>query len=102
MARPRILEEAAAELAAAAELIEAERPGYGPLLLEEYARKLQQIARFPLSGAKVLGSESDPSLRSFSLGPFRYVVIVAAMDEPVAVAVAHTSREPGYWTGRLR
>ena len=52
-ASPRILDEAAEEVVAAADYIEEEREGYGRLFLDAYGAKLAQIARFPRSGARV-------------------------------------------------
>jgi plasmid stabilization system protein ParE len=102
MARLRVLDEAAAEAAAAAEHLESERPAYGRLFLEEYARILQQLVQFPRSGAP-MGVFDDVPLRSFVVSRFRYSVLVGELDdESIIVAVAHASREPGYWRGRLR
>jgi len=50
MATLRILAEAAEELDDAVAYVEREREGYGQILLDEYADKLQQIVRFPESG----------------------------------------------------
>lgn len=97
-----ILDVAANEVAAAADHLEAARPGYGELFLQAYARKLAQIAHLPRSGAKIRDANLGQELRAFSLSRFRYVIVVALRERsPVIVALAHTSRDPGYWRDRI-
>ena len=102
MARLRILAEAADELDDAVTYVEGQRRGYGRALLDEYADKLRQIARFPESAPLVANAPGGRSLRSFSLRRFRYSLIVGNIDGiPTLVAFAHHSRAPGYWRDRL-
>ena len=81
MAGPRILDEAADELVAAADYLDKERPGHAQIFLAEYALKLKQIARFPRSGAPTRWRPRGFELRAFSIHRFRYVVIVALAAE---------------------
>jgi toxin ParE1/3/4 len=93
---------AAAELGAAVAWHEGERPGQGSLLMDEVARRVEQAARFPRSGAPVLGLDARYDVRMFIVRRFPYVVITALVNEQrVVIAVAHTSRTPGYWRDRL-
>ncbi len=102
MSRPRILDEAVEELDAAAAHLEEARPGYARGFLEAYEEKLRQLVRFPESGPLVKNAPAGCELRSFLLRKFRYSIIAGAIGGiPTIVAVAHTSREPGYWRDRL-
>lgn len=103
MSRPRILAEAAEELEAAAAYLEAEQPGYARVFLEAYEEKLRQLVRFPESGPPIKNAPPGCELRSFSMRMFRYSVVAGVVDGvPTVVAIAHTSREPGYWRDRLK
>ena len=103
MSRPRILDEAAEELEAAAAYLEAERPGHARVFLEAYEEKLRQLVRFPESGPLVRNAPPRCELRSFFIRRFRYAVIAGVVGGvPTIVAVAHTSRAPGYWRDRLK
>ncbi|MCA9708275.1 MAG: hypothetical protein KDK70_20660 [Myxococcales bacterium] len=94
--------EALFELNQAVAWHEHERPGYGALLFAEVERKVAQAARLPRSGAPLPGFEAHHDVRKYVVRRFRYLVITALVDERLRViAVAHTSREPGYWRDRL-
>lgn len=81
---------------------EHERAGYGSILFDEVVRKVEQAARFPQSGAPVLGFDARHDVRKLVVSRFRYVLITALVeDELTVIAVAHTSRAPGYWRDRL-
>lgn len=103
MVRPRILHEAAEELEAAAAHLEQERPGHARVFLEAYEEKLRQLVRFPESGPLVRNAPAGSELRSFLVRRFRYSVIAGVVEGvPTVVAVAHGSREPGYWRARVK
>ncbi|MCB9713119.1 MAG: type II toxin-antitoxin system RelE/ParE family toxin [Myxococcales bacterium] len=81
---------------------ERERTGYGAVLFEEVTRRVEQAARLPRSGSPLMGFEARYDVRKYVVRRFRYVVITALVDGVLTViAVAHTSREPGYWRARL-
>ena len=102
MPRLRILREAGEELDAAATYLERERPGYAALFLDAYEEKLRQLARFPASGPAIQNPPGGYPLRAFLIGKFPYWIIAGPIDGVMTVvAVAHTSREPGYWRGRI-
>jgi plasmid stabilization system protein ParE len=103
MRRPRILDEAAEELDAAAAYLEGERPGYARIFLDAYEAKIRQVTRFPDSGPLIKNAPASCKLRSFLIRKFHYTVVVATIEDiPTIVAVAHASRKPGYWRGRLK
>lgn len=102
MPGPRILQEAAEELDAAAAYLGRERPGYAVLFLKAYEEKLRQLARFPTSGPAIKNAPGGYQLRAFLVGKFPYSIIAGPIEGVMTiVAVAHTSREPGYWRGRV-
>jgi plasmid stabilization system protein ParE len=97
-----ILDEALRELDEAAEYLEAERAGFGRLLLAEFDRKLEQILAFPGSGSWVEDMAPEYRVRSFPLLRFGYSILVGSIDGvPTIIAFVHHSREPGYWLARL-
>jgi toxin ParE1/3/4 len=97
-----ILDEALRELDEAVEYLEAERMGFGRLLLADFERKLDQILAFPASGSWVEGVAPDYRIRSFPLLKFGYSILVGIVDDaPTIIAFVHHSREPGYWIDRL-
>ena len=98
-----ILAEAAEELEAAAACLERERPGYAVVFLKAYESKIRQLVRFPESGPLVKSAPAGHALRSFGIRGFRHSIIVGRFDgRSTIVAVAHQSREPGYWRDRLK
>ncbi|WP_437777176.1 hypothetical protein [Sorangium sp. So ce1097] len=95
-----VLDEADAELTAAAEWYERERIGLGDELLAEAARVLEVIASTPATWPVVPGSRT---VRRFPFTRFPYVAYFVARDEQLLVlAFGHTSRKPGYWRHRLK
>ena len=64
---------------------------------DELKRAKQQVAENPDRWATYLHGT-----RRYVFGKFPYALVYAAMgDRVVALAVAHTSRRPGYWRNRL-
>ena len=95
--------EALAELEAAVAWLEEERPGHGDLLFDEVRQRVAQASTLPESGAPVLGFEARYDVRAYTLDRFRYRVVTASVaGSALVVAVAHMSREPGYWRERLK
>lgn len=98
----RLIGEAAADLAGAVEWYEAHRAGLGSELLRELARTLEQLSENPRLGAPVR-LRGSTSVRRVRLDRFPYRVVYAAgPDEIVIVAVAHASRRPDFWRGRVQ
>lgn len=95
-----VLDEADAELTAAADWYEQEREGLGEDLLAEADRVLSATAASPTTWPLVAGSKI---VRRFLFTRFPYVAYFVVRDEHVLVlAFGHTSRMPGYWRNRLK
>jgi plasmid stabilization system protein ParE len=87
---------AVAEVQAAAEWYEAERPGLGSRFLNELKARLLALAESPEAYAPW---KIDPRFRVGSLRRFPYAVFFRIEGDVVRVfAVAHTRRRPGYWS----
>lgn len=90
--------EAEAEIEVATDYIEACRSGYGEKLRAEVATALRQIGATPTVFSEFDGGPA----RRYLLKRFRYSVFFVELDDAVhVVSVAHQSRQPGYWLGRL-
>ena len=88
--------EARDELVEAAKFYENREDGLGDRFLDEVASCLARIASQPSLGGAVTTVLRRRILRRF---PFS-VIYAHEQDTIVVVAVAHTSRKPGYWKGR--
>ena len=65
--------------------------------VEEVARTLELIERFPMTGAPVPGVD-DKDIRRLPVHNFPYHVVFLRLPDRIAVlAVAHDRRRPGYW-----
>ena len=96
----RVLSTAEAEATEAACWYDDQSSGLGTLFLAEYAAALSAIEidalRFGL-----LETEPTGRFRRCLLRRFPFAVIFEILPEEVLVlAVAHTSRRPGYWRDR--
>ncbi len=90
--------DAVAEATAAGDWYESQRPGLGADLAGEIERALEMISENPQTWAVWPGIPAGVGVRRFLLPrfPFALAYVVRA-DEVVILAVAHTSRRPGYW-----
>ena len=89
---------AAEELTEAVRWYEHRRPGWGGKLFDAVTRTIERIQRHPEIGA--LGVGRLPS-RHFRVQGFPYKVAYRIREDDIyVVAVAHTSRRPGYWKDR--
>ena len=85
------------ELREAFEFYEAERPGLGAEFLDHVEQAVLHVAEFPRSWPIIVGH-----MRSCTVAGFPYSIIYAERDGAVYVsAIAHSSRRPYYWRGRL-
>jgi hypothetical protein len=95
-----VLDEADAELTAAADWYEQEREGLGDDLLAEADRVLDAIAASPTTWPFALCSKV---VRRLLFTRFPYAAYFVIRNEYVLVmAFGHTSRRPGYWRHRLK
>ncbi len=93
----RFLEEAEAELTAAAIWYELKEPGLGKRFREEVAHVVERIASDPM-----LWREQSGGYRRVNCPVFPYYIAFFIRDQKIIVAaVAHGHRKPGYWISRL-
>ena len=89
--------EAELEILEAAARYEAEVPGLGL----EFGDEVERVIELLLDGPE-LGAQVDGDIRHFVLRRFPFSVIYVLVGTLVYVlAVAHSSREPGYWASRF-
>lgn len=86
------------ELSSAISYYESEVPQLGLRFAAEVERVVQLILEHP-----ELGSRLDEELRHFVLRRFPFSVVYSISAELIyIVAIAHGSREPGYWQPRVQ
>lgn len=84
---------ATAELAEEAAYYERERPGIGRKLLADVKEAIALIKAYPL-----VGRIDDIGTRRVVTQRFRFIVHYGLVGSRIVVwAIAHPSREPGYW-----
>jgi toxin ParE1/3/4 len=88
---------AAAELAEAVAYYDTKAEGLGDRLLEEVRAAVAYIEEFPESSPVI-----DCAVRRKVLVKFPYDLFYAFEKSEVAIlSVAHESRRPGFWRGRI-
>lgn len=88
---------ALAELRAATEFHEAQRPNLGDKLVEAVDAALLKLSDFPDAWPR-----DDDGVRRCPVAGFPYWLVYVRTAEQVSiVAIVHSSREPGYWRERL-
>jgi plasmid stabilization system protein ParE len=93
----RLLPPAEEEMTEAALFYEQARPGLGDVFLDDIQRAIDIVREGPN-----LGEEIDEGFRRMLAHRFPFTVIYAVeANEIVVVAVAHQSRSPEYWKGRM-
>jgi len=96
--RVRLHAAADAELSEFAVHIESERDGYSERFLRAFAHARDLIVAYP-----EIGERCGRRVRRKRIRGFRYDIIYRlAADEIFILAIAHHSRQPGYWRPRLR
>lgn len=99
--RPRVLEEAEEELHEAMLFYEDRRRGLGRDFYEQVEETIRSIGEAPLRFPMYEGKRLRREFRRALVRRFPYIVVYQAReDETLVVAVAHASREPGYWESR--
>ena len=102
MRKIKILQAAAEEAIAAADWYDKEREGLGKEFVSavELAIDLIEENIRPLS--PMPGKSGDIGAKRLILKRFPYDIVVFEGElETVVLAIAHQSRQPGYWQGRL-
>jgi len=87
------LHEAEQEMLEAARYYESQASGLGIDYLSEVERAVVAISEFPMTWPILEGELRIRLVRRFPFG--------IESEEIVIVAVAHLSRRPGYWRGRI-
>jgi len=93
--------EAEAEIRAALMWYETERVGLGRELWDELQHTLDLISEHPAIGGVVHRVRIRGTARRVPLRRFPYFVVYREhVDHVEVIALAHTSRRPGYWRSR--
>jgi plasmid stabilization system protein ParE len=89
--------EAERELVEATFRYELDVPGLGRRFAGEVERAVEVLLKHPDIGARV-----DDDLRNFVLRKFPFSLVYGSTSKLLSiVAIAHGSREPGYWRSRI-
>ncbi len=104
MSRYHILDEALADLDAAATWYEEQSEGLGLELTAEFRQRLNAALVTPGVGSPGGLTPGGATIRRYRFHRFkRYAIIMATIDGvPTVLAVEHSSRRPGYWRDRLK
>jgi len=89
--------EADQELVEQSRYIEEQRSGYGERFIAAFEDVRDLISLYPRIGRK------EGRVRVWKMRRFSYrIIYVVRKDSILILAIAHTSRRPGYWRYRLR
>lgn len=98
---PRVLADAEAELLSAVLFYEDRQEGLGQDFFERVSETIESIARDPRRYPLYEGKRLSRVFRRAAVNRFPYIIVYQVRDdEPLVVAVAHSSQQPGYWEGR--
>jgi len=90
------------EAADAAEWYESRSAGLAADFLAAIGAVVRRMRRFPLSGPAVAAVGSRVPIRRLLVEGFPYSICYVVFTSHVQVlAIAHTSRKPGYWLSRV-
>lgn len=93
---------AADEIVEASLWLNEQSSGLGDALVDEVEHLVALLAEQPDLGQRVLLRRLPPDVRRVPLQRFRYILVYQVIGSTLKVlAVAHTSRQPGYWKNRL-
>ena len=99
--RPRVLEEAEAEILSAMLFYEDQQEGLGKDYFDRVSETIELIARDPQMYPVYEGKRLSRAFRRAMVDRFPYIVVYQIRpDETLIVAVAHSSQQPGYWEDR--
>jgi hypothetical protein len=100
--RPRVLAEAEAELLSAMLFYEDRHEGLGQDFYDRVSETMMAIGRNPKRYPVYEGKSLSRIFHRAPVERFPYIVVYQVRDdETLVVAVAHSSREPGYWEHRI-
>ncbi len=103
MTKPlRFDDEAVEELEAAAAWYEARRMSLGIDFVRVVRDALDRVAENPQTWPSVRDVPARLNVRRFLLRRFPYSIVFVELDNEIRVlAIAHSSREPGFWRNRV-
>lgn len=102
MRRLRILDEASEEAIEAAVWYEQQRPGLGREFGVALNAALDLLEEDIVPLTNLTGSVGARGVQRLAMGRFPYDIVVrVAGNEVVVIAIAHQSRQPGFWRRRL-
>lgn len=94
---------ARAELDAAAEHYELERPGRGERFFAAVERAVQLVCEFPAVGPAYPHVRPEHGVRRRVVRGFPFMLAYRVLDDRIRIdAVTHMRRRPGYWHRRVR
>lgn len=96
-----VLDEAEAEIRAAAAWYDDRRNGLGERFLDAVEEGLERLEAAPLWGAPWSTRGVPEDTRRVALHGFPYRLVYVMEPRLVVVAVAHERQRPGYWWHRL-
>lgn len=89
------------EILEAGDFYDVSSPGRGALFAASVERAIEEISTNPTRYALYEGRRMRQEYRRYLIPGYPYFVAYAVDDEEIViVAVAHTSRAPGYWERR--
>jgi len=89
---------ALAELAAASEYYENQRPNYGAQLVQAVDDALRRLSEFPDAWPRV-----GKNMRRCPVQGFKYWLVYSHTAEQASIiAITHSRRRPGYWKDRVK
>ena len=90
------------ELRAAIRYGETDRPGRGALLEAAVSHVLRRLKRLPRSAPRWPRVRGTHEIRKSLVPRHPYLVVYAVLPEQIVIlAIAHTSKKPGYWRERV-
>jgi len=93
----KLLTIAEQELHESIEFYDQESKELGDRLIADFNTVIERLCRYPESGPRI-----SRRLRVARLSDFPYNIIYRIdPDQILVIAVAHQSRRPGYWKGRI-
>ncbi|MDC0936268.1 type II toxin-antitoxin system RelE/ParE family toxin [Pirellulales bacterium] len=99
--RPRVLAEAEAEILSAMLYYEDRQEGLGLDFCVRVSDAMAAIGRNPQRYPVYEGKQSSRTFRRAPVERFPFIVVYQVRaDETLVVAIAHSSRNPGYWESR--
>lgn len=94
---------ASAELQAAVDHYELERPDRGKRFAAAVERALALISSFPQVGPAYRFVRPEHEVRRRIVRGFPFVLAYRVLEDRIRIdAVTHMRRRPGYWHGRIR